>query len=177
MKSTGVGEGALGVDTLLIGPGGAQRHPDPDGQPARGRPRPHRQRRRGHRGASAGPCIIISSARPRTSTPSRANGEYVGGVLAPGVAISMEALFDLRRAAGRASSSSHPPRARNRRDGRARAAERASSTGTPARWTASSGAWPPSSATAPACSRPAGLAGLIVPHAETVDEHVPDLTL
>ena len=34
-----------------------------------------------------------TSARRRTSTSSRPQGEYVGGVLAPGIEISMEALF------------------------------------------------------------------------------------
>ena len=34
-----------------------------------------------------------TSAPRRTSTPSRPTGEYVGGVLAPGIEISMDALF------------------------------------------------------------------------------------
>ena len=69
------------------------RHADPLRQPQRGRRRPHRQRggrprplRRARRSSS-------TSARPRPSTPSPAKGEYLGGAIAPGIEISLDALF------------------------------------------------------------------------------------
>ena len=82
---------AFGKEALVVGPG-INRHGDPRREPARGRRRPHRQRRRrvregegrrhrrGLRHATTFDCV----------TPK---GEYLGGVIAPGVQISADALF------------------------------------------------------------------------------------
>ena len=43
--------------------------------------------------STAGPASSSTSARRRPSTPSREAGEYLGGAITPGVAISLEALF------------------------------------------------------------------------------------
>ena len=77
--------------------GGRARHPhrDPgaDGQPARGRRRPDPQRaRRRHRLRRARRSSSTSAAPRRRSTWSTAQGQYVGGAIAPGIEVSLAAL-------------------------------------------------------------------------------------
>jgi type III pantothenate kinase len=71
--------------------GRAHRRTGAHGQPARGRRRPHHQRaRRRHRLRRPRPSSSTSAPRP-PSTWS-APGQYVGGAIAPGIEISLEAL-------------------------------------------------------------------------------------
>ena len=78
---------------LVVGPGVKTGDPDPLRRPARGRAGPDRQRRRGEGALRRARASSSTSGRRRTSTSSRPQGEYVGGVLAPGIEISMDALF------------------------------------------------------------------------------------
>jgi type III pantothenate kinase len=98
----------------------------------------------------------------------------VGGVLAPGVAISMEALFDRAARLSRVEFVA-PPTVIGRNTVHALQSGvvygfAGQVDGIVRRMAAELGGNPRVLATG-------GLAGLIVPHAETVDEHVPDLTL
>jgi type III pantothenate kinase len=89
----GVGESALGVDTLLIGPGVRSGLPILMDNPREVGP----DRIVNAVAALArvgGPCIVVDFGTSTNFDAVSAGGEYVGGVLAPGVAISMEALFD-----------------------------------------------------------------------------------
>ena len=71
----------------------AHRRTGADGQPARGRLRPDHQRaRRGHRCTAARRSSSTSAAPRPPSTSSAAPGQYVGGAIAPGIEISLEAL-------------------------------------------------------------------------------------
>ena len=91
-------------------PGHADGHADPLRQPARDRRRPPRQRRRRLRARSAAPCIVVDFGTAITYDAVSAEGEYLGGIIAPGVEISMEALTE--RAAEAAARSTSPRRAR-----------------------------------------------------------------
>ena len=99
-------------------PGAEDRDGDPHRQPARARRRPARQRRRRARAPRRALHLASTSAPPSTTTSSRPTGEYLGGVIAPGVEISLDALtsrgaklprIDLARAA-RARSARAPSR-------------------------------------------------------------------
>ena len=133
--------------------GDEDRHPDPLRRPARGRARTGSSTRSPRASATARRASSSTSAPRRTSTRSRRAGEYVGGVLAPGIEISMDALF--ARAARLTKVDFVAPRARDRQDDDVARSSRASSTASPARWTGSSSACAASSATARASSRPA----------------------
>ena len=126
------------------------------------------------RSATARRASWSTSARRRTSTSSRPAGEYVGGVIAPGIEISMEALFAraarlvqgrLRRAAerDREDDGRRPPvrpRVRVRGPGRRdRGADPRRARGAEAQVVATG-----------------GLAELIAPHSATIERgrSVPD---
>ena len=70
----------------------AHRHADPHEEPSRGRRRPHRQRGGRARDVRRRRASSSTSARRRTSTSSSADGDYMGGAIAPGIEVSMEAL-------------------------------------------------------------------------------------
>ena len=77
-----------------------------------------------------------STSAPRTNFDVVSpDGEYVGGVLAPGIEISMDALF--ARAARLVKVDFVEPPDGDRQDDRRRRSSRASSTASPARSTAS----------------------------------------
>ena len=121
-----------------------------------------------------GPCIVVDFGTSTNFDAVSANGEYVGGVLAPGVAISMEALFDRAARLSRVEFVA-PPSVIGRNTVHALQSGvvygfAGQVDGIVRRMVAELGAGTRVLATG-------GLAGLIVPHAETVDEHVPDLTL
>ena len=170
---SGVGERALEVETLLIGPGVRSGMPILMDNPREVGP----DRIVNAVAAFArcgGPCIVVDFGTSTNFDAVSVNGEYVGGVLAPGVAISMEALFDRAARHSRVEFVA-PPTVIGRNtvhalqsgvvygfagqvDGIVRRMQ--GELGGTARVLATG-----------------GLAGLIAPHAETVDEHVPDLTL
>ena len=75
------------------GPGRAHRRAHPVRQPEGGRRRPHRQRRRGRRSASTAPSIVVDFGTATTFDVVTAKGEYAGGVIVPGIGISLDALI------------------------------------------------------------------------------------
>ena len=68
--------------------------------------------------ASAAPCIVVDFGTAITFDVVSAEGEYLGGVIAPGVEISMEALTE--RAAALPKIDLVAPRSRDRQDDRRR---------------------------------------------------------
>ncbi len=106
-------------------------------------------------------------------------GDFLGGALAPGIEISLDALA--ARAAQLRKVELVEPRSPDRQATPSSRCSRASSTASPARSTAWSAGWPPSS------SRPiprsvaviatGGLAPLMIAISETLTRHEPDLTL
>ena len=72
--------------------GREDRHPDPLRRPARGRPGPDRQRVAAKERYGA-PVIVVDFGTSTNFDVVSPAGEYVGGVIAPGIEISMEALF------------------------------------------------------------------------------------
>ena len=95
-------------------------------------------------------------------------------MLAPGVAVSMEALFDRAARLSRVEFVA-PPTVIGRNT--VHALQSGVVYGFAGQVDGIVRRMGPSSAAIPVCSQPAASPGLIVPHAETVDEHVPDLTL
>ena len=89
------------------------RHADPVRGPAGGRRGPHRQRRRGARGW-ADPASSWTSARRRRFDVVTARGEYSGGVIVPGIAISPRRCSSARPGSG-ASRSAGPSTSSARR--------------------------------------------------------------
>ena len=89
--------GALAGRRCSSRPRGQHRHRDPLRRPARGRARPDRQRGRGE-GALRRAGIVVDFGTSTNFDVVSPEGEYVGGVLAPGIEISMDALFAARRA-------------------------------------------------------------------------------
>jgi type III pantothenate kinase len=85
-----------------------------------------------------GACIAVDFGTAINYDVVSAAGEYLGGVISPGIEISLEAL-----AARAPGSRAWTSRSRATRSGRARRrpSRRASCTGSPARWTPSSGAF------------------------------------
>ena len=75
-----------------LGPGRADRGPDPLRRPARGRPRPDRERGRRPR-APRGAGVVVDFGTSTNFDVVSAAGEFAGGVLAPGIEVSMDALF------------------------------------------------------------------------------------
>ena len=96
-------------------PGHQDRHADPLREPARGRRRSHRQRGRRVRAMRKAAASSSTSAPRRRSTCVTPKGEYLGGVIAPGIQISAEALYRARReaAARRARAAAARSSARN----------------------------------------------------------------
>ena len=168
-----MGENALEVDTLLIGPGVRSGLPILMDNPREVGP----DRIVNAVAALArvgGPCIVVDFGTSTNFDAVSAGGEYVGGVLAPGVAISMEALFDRAARLSRVEFVA-PPTVIGRNTVHALQSGvvygfAGQVDGIVRRMAAELGGDPRVLATG-------GLAGLIVPHAETVHEHVPDLTL
>ena len=121
-----------------------------------------------------GACVTVDFGTRRTSTSSPSEGEYLGGVIGPGVEISLEALTDRTAKLPRIDV-----RAPARRSERTRSPR--SSPASPTDSPGSSTASPPASArswAAPArVIATGGLARTIAPHCETVDEVDPLLTL
>jgi type III pantothenate kinase len=121
-----------------------------------------------------GPCIAVDFGTSTNFDAVSARGEYVGGVLAPGVAISMEALFDRAARLSRVEFVA-PPTVIGRNTVHALQSGvvygfAGQVDGIVGRMQAELGGGARVVVTG-------GLAGLIAPHCETVDEHVPDLTL
>ena len=98
-----------------------------------------------------GPAIVVDFGTATTFDAVSARGEYVGGAIAPGIEISVEALGVKGRAA--AQDRAGPAAQRDRQEHGRGDAVRASSTGSPARSTAWSTAWPASSRTTRTRSR------------------------
>ena len=120
------------------------------------------------------PVIVVDFGTSTNFDAVSAGGEYVGGVLAPGVAISMEALFDRAARLSRVEFVA-PPTVIGRNTVHALQSGvvygfAGQVDGIVRRMSEELGGEPRVLATG-------GLAGLIVPHAETVHEHLPDLTL
>ena len=121
-----------------------------------------------------GPCIVVDFGTSTNFDVVSADGEFLGGVIAPGIEVSMEALFARaarlgRRRAGRAADGDRHAR-------RSPASSPARCSASPARSTASCAASGPSSAALPDHrDRRAGEPA--TPHAETLDRHEPGLTL
>ena len=100
-----------GVDLLVLGPGVADRRADPLRRPARGRARPDRERRRRPRAPRRAVAIVVDFGTSTNFDVVSAAGEFAGGVLAPGIEISMDALF--ARAARLPQGAVRRPRARD----------------------------------------------------------------
>ena len=83
------------------------------------------------------PCIVVDFGTSTNFDVVSPAGEYVGGVLAPGVEISMDALFSRARAADQGRLR-RPAGTDRYLDGDG-ASSRGSSTGSQGRWTASPG--------------------------------------
>ena len=79
-------------ELLVLGPGVCDRHPDPLRRAARGRPGPDRERGRGARAVRRA-CVVVDFGTSTNFDVVSAAGEFAGGVLAPGIEISMDALF------------------------------------------------------------------------------------
>ena len=90
------------------------------------------------------PSIVVDFGTSTNFDVVSAAGEFAGGVLAPGVEISMDALF--ARAARLPQGAVRRARARDQPDDGRRRSSRASSTASPARSTRSSTGSAPSSA-------------------------------
>ncbi len=121
-----------------------------------------------------GPTIVVDFGTATTFEVVSAKGEYLGGVIMPGIEISLDALFARAAAAAPGRAGRAPQRDRPRTP---------SSRSSPAPSTASP---PRSTGSAPASRRdrrrapwwpPAGLAGLIAPVVGGIDHHEPWLTL
>lgn len=96
-----------------------------------------------------GPAIVVDFGTATTFDAVSARGEYTGGVIAPGIEISVEALGVRGRSCAR---SSWPGRGRSSARTPSRRCSPASSTGSRARWTGSSTGWSASSPRIPTTS-------------------------
>ena len=105
-----------------------------------------------------------------------AAGEYVGGVIAPGIEISMDALF--ARAARLTKVDLAAPADGDRQDDRGRACRAGAVYGFAGQVDGIVAPHARASSAAEATTvATGGLADLILPHAETLDDYQPDLTL
>ncbi len=169
----GVGEGVLGVPTMPVGPGLKSGMPIQMDNPHEVGP---------DRIVNAiaaierygGPCISVDFGTSTNFDAVSADGAYVGGVLAPGIAISMEALF---ARAARLSSVEFtvPPSVIGKNTVHALQSGvlygfAGQVDGIVRRMVAELGG-------SPAVVATGGLSGLIFPHAETLQHSAPDLTL
>ena len=122
-----------------------------------------------------GAVVIVDFGTSTNLDVVSGKGEFLGGALAPGIEISVEALAARARAAAQG-------RARRAAVGRSartpsRRCRRACSTASPARstgWCAGSSRELGGDVTVIATG---GLSALVIEHCETVDIHEPDLTL
>ena len=145
----------------MLGPGVKTGIPIRYDDPREVGPGPHRER--GRRAERYGaPCIVVDFGTSTNFDVVSADGEYVGGVLAPGIEISMDALFE-RAARLLKVDFVEPPTVIGKTT--VAASSRASSTASPARSTASSSASAASSARDAQVVATGGLAELIAPHA------------
>ena len=121
------------------------------------------------------PVIVVDFGTSTNFDVVSPEGEYVGGVLAPGIEISMEALF--ARAARLVKVDYAAPASGHREDDGRRRSSPGSSTASPARSTAS---WAVSAASSESMRRAiatGGLADLVAPHSQTIERVDPFLTL
>ena len=120
-------------------------------------------------------CIAVDFGTAINYDVVSAEGEYLGGVLAPGVEVSLDALSE--RAARLLQGG--PRAARSRRSGAPPTprSSRGSSSASRARWTASSAACARSWARRPRPSPPAAARAIIAPHCDLIDEIDDLLTL
>ncbi len=170
---TALGERHLGTEPLVVGPGTRTGMPVLFDNPREVGPDRIVNAVAAH-ARHGGPCIVVDFGTSTNFDAVSSQGEFVGGVLAPGIEVSMEALWaraarltkvDLvapRTAIGRSTVTALQSGAvfgfAGQVDGivrrmRAELGENAVTIAT------------------------GGLAELILPHAETLDGHEPDLTL
>ncbi len=122
-----------------------------------------------------GPCIVVDFGTANTFDVVSAEGEYLGGIIALGVEISLEALTE--RAARLPKVELERAPQPDRQVDRRRDPLRESSTASPARWTASSHRLWAELGEECAAIATGGLAEHIVPHTDTIDEIDDLLTL
>ena len=123
-----------------------------------------------------GPCIVVDFGTSTNFDVVSAKGEFLGGALAPGIEISLDALAAARgpAAQGRAGRAALGRSARTR----SRRCSPAPCTASPARSTASSRASSPSSADrSPRSSPRVDSRRVVIRESSTVTVHRPDLTL
>jgi type III pantothenate kinase len=168
-----LGERHLGVDPLIVGPGTRSGMPVLMDNPREVGP----DRIVNAVAAYArygGPCIVVDFGTATTFDAVSKAGEYVGGIIAPGIEISMDALF-ARAARLTKVDLTTPPTV----IGKTTVAGMQSGAvygfagqvdGIVGRMRAELG---PSTRTVAT----GGLADLILPHAQTLDDYQPDLTL
>ena len=119
-------------------------------------------------------CIAVDFGTAVNYDVVSSDGEYLGGVLAPGVEVSLDALSE--RAARLFKVDLEPPKSTIGRSTYA-ALQSGSSTASPARSTASSAASARSWARRPRRSRPAATRRSSRPHCDLIDEVDDLLTL
>jgi len=170
---TGVGEGVLGVPTMPVGPSLKSGMPILMDNPHEVGP---------DRIVNAiaaierygGPCISVDFGTSTNFDAVSADGAYVGGVLAPGIAISMDALF---ARAARLSSVEFtvPPTVIGKNT--VHALQSGVLYGFAGQVDGIVRRMIPELGGSPAVVATGGLSGLIFPHAETLQHLAPDLTL
>ena len=164
---------------MIVEPGVKTGVPVLHGQPQGGRRRPHHERAR-RRPPLRRPVRSSSTSAPRPpSTRCPRKGEYVGGAIAPGIEISVDALAVRGRPA--AQGRAGPAAQRHRQEHRRGAAVRHHLRLRRARSTASSSGWPRSWPTDPDDGhrhrhRRPGAAGRSA-RSRVIDVHEPWLTL
>ena len=121
-----------------------------------------------------GACVVVDFGTAVTHDVVSEDGEYLGGVIFPGVEISLEALTE--RAAALPDDRPHAAARGARQVDRRRDPLRRRSTATPGWSTGSSSACATRSATARAIAT-GGLAAAVVPYCELIDEVDDLLTL
>ena len=112
------------------------------------------------------PCIVVDFGTSTNFDVVSEAGEYVGGVLAPGIEVSMDALF-ARAARLFRVEFVEPPTSSARR--RAQRCNRGSCTGSRGRWMRSCGRIRDELGAPAQTVATGGLAELIAPHAATLD--------
>ena len=84
---------AFGREALVVGPGIRSGHGDPLREPARGRRRSHRRTPSPRSSKRRARVIVVDFGTATNFDCVTPKGEYLGGVLAPGIQISADALF------------------------------------------------------------------------------------
>ena len=163
------------VPDVVVGPGVKTGVPLLYRQPARGRPRPHRQHpRRAHALRRAGDRRRLRHVDELRRRVAR-KGEFLGGALAPGIEISRRRAR--RRGPPSCSRSSSSSRGRSSARTPSRRCSRACSTASPARSTASCERIADELDEPPVVLATGGLSHLMYRVCQTLDHHEPDLTL